>query len=287
MSRRGYSDITFLHSTPPVYVAQACRNGVLYLIDADQAAGFRERMSLGNCLATQADKNPAKSVRRYGAPSHVDSDPDDEAECAERRDCFGTPRDRPSDHSGVVKLLEGLEYSDVRVVERGPPLVVEACHEERRYRFSFRTGRDLTGRSVIGDCGGDRHAARDYEQSARGGEVGCGALPKLAKSATVTFDRGSSSLSHEAKSFLLGIAEAAESCQAAVIEIAGYADAVGDRIKNLFLSQRRADAVAAFLIQNGIERHRLVARGYGQASDRDDLHEAQRRIELTISWLDK
>lgn len=52
--------------------------------------------------------------------------------------------------------------------------------------------------------------------------------------------------------------------RSAIIE--GYTDNVGSDERNLDLSQRRAEAVRTFLINNGVEEERVMARGYGEAS---------------------
>lgn len=49
------------------------------------------------------------------------------------------------------------------------------------------------------------------------------------------------------------------------IRIEGYTDSKGTESYNLDLSQRRADAVRDFLIDNGISPQRITARGYGEA----------------------
>jgi OmpA-OmpF porin, OOP family len=49
------------------------------------------------------------------------------------------------------------------------------------------------------------------------------------------------------------------------IRIEGYTDSRGTESYNLDLSQRRADAVRDFLIDNGISPRRITARGYGEA----------------------
>jgi len=51
-----------------------------------------------------------------------------------------------------------------------------------------------------------------------------------------------------------------------VIEIAGYTDNTGDSVANIQLSQQRAEAVRAALIEAGVDPSMLVAKGYGSAS---------------------
>ena len=51
-----------------------------------------------------------------------------------------------------------------------------------------------------------------------------------------------------------------------MIEIGGYTDNIGDPAANMQLSQQRAEAVRAALVQSGVEPSMLVAKGYGSAS---------------------
>jgi len=48
------------------------------------------------------------------------------------------------------------------------------------------------------------------------------------------------------------------------IEVQGHTSDVGDDGRNLQLSQRRAEAVVAYLVSKGIERRRLTPVGYGE-----------------------
>lgn len=54
------------------------------------------------------------------------------------------------------------------------------------------------------------------------------------------------------------------------LEIQGYTDNVGDVETNVRLSQKRAEAVRAYLIKRGVDGGRLTARGYGPANPRAD-----------------
>lgn len=72
------------------------------------------------------------------------------------------------------------------------------------------------------------------------------------------------------------------------VVIEGHTDTVGSDAYNLDLSERRADAVRDFLLQNGVNPAQLTARGYGKASpvasnDTAAGRQQNRRVELIIS----
>src|SRR5690606_37676330 len=49
------------------------------------------------------------------------------------------------------------------------------------------------------------------------------------------------------------------------VEVQGHTDNVGGTAANLALSQARAEAVVEQLVKAGVDRSRLVAKGYGEA----------------------
>lgn len=71
------------------------------------------------------------------------------------------------------------------------------------------------------------------------------------------------------------------------IEISGHTDNVGTEAHNLDLSQRRADAVFAYLTGKGIPKERLTSKGYGEGKpiDTNDTPEGRannRRTEFKV-----
>jgi OOP family OmpA-OmpF porin len=69
------------------------------------------------------------------------------------------------------------------------------------------------------------------------------------------------------------------------VEVAGHSDSIGDAKYNLWLSQRRAEAVRTFLMNGGIDGERITAVGYGETQPEfDNLTPkgriANRRVEL-------
>jgi OOP family OmpA-OmpF porin len=69
--------------------------------------------------------------------------------------------------------------------------------------------------------------------------------------------------------------------------VEGHTDSVGAEGYNLDLSQRRAEAVRGFLVQNGIESARTAVRGFGEArpvttNDNEAGRQQNRRVEVVI-----
>lgn len=72
------------------------------------------------------------------------------------------------------------------------------------------------------------------------------------------------------------------------VTIEGYADSIGSASHNQALSQRRAEAVRSFLIQNGVDATRITATGYGAAAplapNNTEAGRLQnRRVEVVIA----
>jgi OOP family OmpA-OmpF porin len=74
----------------------------------------------------------------------------------------------------------------------------------------------------------------------------------------------------------------------ATFEVAGHTDSIGSDAYNLRLSQRRADSVRSYLVQQGVDANRMSAVGYGESQPvADNGTEAgraeNRRVELRIT----
>ena len=76
------------------------------------------------------------------------------------------------------------------------------------------------------------------------------------------------------------------------IEIRSHTDSKGNASYNMFLSERRAKSTLNYLVQNGIDKSRLTAKGYGETQlinnctngipCSDEKHAANRRSEFVI-----
>lgn len=112
-------------------------------------------------------------------------------------------------------------------------------------------------------------------------------LGDKARAATIQFDYGSAEIMTEFASLLDDLAAAAKDCPGAAFEISGHADDVGRVSKNLALSWRRAESVAAFLLAAGVEPQRLKIEGLGETkpsapNDSDENRAKNRRIEIQV-----
>jgi OOP family OmpA-OmpF porin len=72
-----------------------------------------------------------------------------------------------------------------------------------------------------------------------------------------------------------------------LIEIAGHTDNVGPADQNRALSQKRAEAVVKYLVDKGVDKSRLIAKGYGPDKPIADNKDAKgkqknRRVEFVI-----
>jgi OmpA-OmpF porin, OOP family len=107
--------------------------------------------------------------------------------------------------------------------------------------------------------------------------------------AAVNFRSGSATLLPESKTTLDEIASKAMNAKGYVLEVSGYADATGSVARNRALSQRRADAVIRYLVENhNIPLRRIVTPyGYGEMNPvgENETREGRaqnRRVEIKL-----
>ena len=107
--------------------------------------------------------------------------------------------------------------------------------------------------------------------------------------AAVNFRTGSAVLSADSKTTLDDIASKALNAKGYVLEVSGYADSTGSIARNRQLSQRRADAVIRYLVENhNIPLRRIVTPyGYGEMNPvaENETREGRaqnRRVEIKL-----
>jgi outer membrane protein OmpA-like peptidoglycan-associated protein len=103
----------------------------------------------------------------------------------------------------------------------------------------------------------------------------------------VFFDWDKSAITAEAASILDNAANAYATTGQARVQLAGHADKSGSDQYNVGLSQRRADAVKAYLAGKGVPDSAIVTEAFGESrplvDTADGVREPQnRRVEITF-----
>ncbi len=105
----------------------------------------------------------------------------------------------------------------------------------------------------------------------------------------LSFDSGESTIKPDQIALLAKVSEAIDILSDSVITVEGHTDSFGGDEANLELSQRRADAVRAYLLANmNLATYRISAMGYGETRPISTNDTAQgrarnRRIDLVMS----
>lgn len=103
----------------------------------------------------------------------------------------------------------------------------------------------------------------------------------------IFFDTGKSDLKQESQIELTKLYNLLTQNPTFEVELSGHTDAVGSDQDNLVLSQARATAVVQYLIERGVDKVRMRAKGYGEtapvaSNDTKDGRQLNRRTEFKI-----
>jgi outer membrane protein OmpA-like peptidoglycan-associated protein len=106
----------------------------------------------------------------------------------------------------------------------------------------------------------------------------------------VTFRTGSADLNAQFFKVLDGVALVAKKYDKTIIEVAGHTDNVGGSDYNRQLSQRRASAVAQYLMSKGVSEPRIMTAAGGEehpiaSNSTEQGRTANRRVEVTLAPL--
>jgi len=110
---------------------------------------------------------------------------------------------------------------------------------------------------------------------------------ELLSKGSIRFEPARAVIDPDSAGLLDRLIETALRCPAAVIEIAGHTDTDGDDASNQALSEKRAQAVADYLVKAGLPPDRFTAIGYGSTqpvagNDTDEGKAQNRRIEFLV-----
>lgn len=98
------------------------------------------------------------------------------------------------------------------------------------------------------------------------------------------FDGGAPALSHGGDEILRTVADSARHFDSTTLSVNGFTNAARAPEQDVKVSQQRADAVDRALVQNGVDPHRVSARGFGAGDLKVPGKDARnRRIEIDIA----
>ena len=106
----------------------------------------------------------------------------------------------------------------------------------------------------------------------------------------IYFETGRATLMPESFRSLNGLVDFLTQYPTVVVEIGGHTDNTGSAQINQKLSEERAEAVAAYVISQGIRTGRIVSRGYGfskpvAGNETEEGRTRNRRVDFTITGL--
>lgn len=110
---------------------------------------------------------------------------------------------------------------------------------------------------------------------------------ELLGRARIRFESGRATIDQDSRGLLDRLIQTALRCPTANIEVAGHTDSDGDNAANMSLSEKRAQAVAEYLVLAGLPNTRLKAVGYGSTqplapNDSEDNKAKNRRIDFVV-----
>lgn len=110
---------------------------------------------------------------------------------------------------------------------------------------------------------------------------------RLIMPGNITFKTGKYDISPDFFNTLNGVARVLAKFQDTQLMVAGHADSTGNATFNQTLSANRAQAVAGYLQQQGVNGQRLMSRGFGSSmpiasNETAQGRQANRRVELDI-----
>jgi outer membrane protein OmpA-like peptidoglycan-associated protein len=114
------------------------------------------------------------------------------------------------------------------------------------------------------------------------------AYDTLLDGRVINFNSGSALISQDSTPLLDALSAVAVRCVNYRVEVRGHTDSDGDATANQALSERRAQAVADYLVRNSVNASQLGVTGLGETEPRDrsgteEANARNRRIEFKVA----
>ncbi|HEY3777818.1 MAG TPA: OmpA family protein [Rhizomicrobium sp.] len=99
------------------------------------------------------------------------------------------------------------------------------------------------------------------------------------------FDGKAPALSSQGDSIVHRVADSARKFDSTTLSVNGFTDLAGAPQRDVKMSQMRADMVDKALVENGVDPHRISAKGFGAGDTKTSnaKNERNRRVEIDIT----
>ena len=179
---------------------------------------------------------------------------------------------------------------DVIVMERDDPRARREAEHARYEADRARRVADRQREAAVAarlEADRERHRRATLERDLAGLQARETERGLVVTLGDVLFETGKADIKPGARRTLDQMIRALRADRSATLAIEGHTDSVGKRNYNLTLSQRRANAVRAYLVGRGIAANRILTRGLGPdypvASNRTEAGRQQnRRVEMIV-----
>ncbi len=136
--------------------------------------------------------------------------------------------------------------------------------------------------TIDGTQDGLQHVQRDFEDAAR---TDRGIM--VTFDSDVLFPLNSSYLTDQAKREIDKLVSLLDDYPGASLIVDGHTDATGTETYNQWLSEKRAESVKKYAVDNGLPESRVTTNGYGQTkpiapNNTTEGRQQNRRVEVTI-----
>ncbi len=159
-------------------------------------------------------------------------------------------------------------------------------------RQVFRIGTLVSGLLIAGaGCAsmdwfkGTQGSETDQPKEARRVSEADGKARNQVQTLQVQFGFDKADLDDAAQTALLVLTKKLRDNPKLTVDLEGYADSVGSRDYNLWLSQKRVKAVRQYLLQRGVEPARIRSAGVGQLADGGAAAERAKNRRVTVKLM--
>jgi len=178
--------------------------------------------------------------------------------------------------AGIAKLSEAVNGTQIAI---GASITFDLVFETGDKIPAIEAARAATARQKAQD-----------ESSAIAPEACETRFSVISTTGAIYFKTGSAELDRASEPLLDSVAQIANRCPTARIEVSGHTDTVGGRESNRHLSEQRARSVVNYLVQHGVTAVRIDSSGHGDSrpiapNDTETNRAKNRRIEFKVKAL--